>query len=91
MTCEFNFDATAVATSLEGMELPPATAFHPIQQQVVIQTPGGLGSVMTVADGGSWIKSHIQKTDPPTSSAEVQVIDVASFLAESNPPARTNP
>ena len=55
----FEFNARQVAEALDAMRLPNALAFGKHQQTLRIDHPGGLGSVLTDADGGSWIKGNI--------------------------------
>jgi tRNA A37 methylthiotransferase MiaB len=63
---ELDFDVTAVTATLDAMELPETKDFFGQPQAVQVSHPGGLGSVVLVADGGSWIKGAIQSIEHPT-------------------------
>lgn len=53
----FSCDAERVLSALEAMELPAASAFGG-RTVLHISTPGGVGSVLTEPDGGSWLKGQ---------------------------------
>jgi len=59
----FDFGAAAVHRALSAMELPLDFAHQSHEQVLNIQHPGGVGEVLTVADGGSWASGAI--LDPP--------------------------
>ncbi len=55
----FNFSASQVHKALAAMELPAAELFDGNQESLTILTPGGVGELLLVADGGSWMKGEI--------------------------------
>lgn len=54
-----DFDALSVLTALEAMDLPRPDQFVG-RSELDINTPGGVGSVLTEPDGGSWLKGQWQ-------------------------------
>ena len=70
----FDFDARETCRALSAMELPHPDAAH-AQCEVTIHHPGGVGDILTVADGGSWLRGQIL----PAAVAEdaVQVVAIA--------------
>ncbi|MFK7975948.1 MAG: radical SAM protein [Halioglobus sp.] len=55
----FDFDAQSVYDSLSAMELPDLTESTLHSFEVQIRQPGGVGDILTVADGGSWLRGVI--------------------------------
>jgi hypothetical protein len=71
----FSFNARAIFQALAAMELPgqmPHTAEH---WTLDIHHPGGVGEILHVADGGSWLRGIIVDTNIDTS--EVQFVAIA--------------
>jgi hypothetical protein len=71
----FSFNARAIFQALAAMELPgqmPHTAEH---WALDIHHPGGVGEILHVADGGSWLRGIIVDTNIDTS--EVQFVAIA--------------
>jgi radical SAM superfamily enzyme YgiQ (UPF0313 family) len=56
----FNFDAIAVSKALDAMEIPQQKTFVSQGQSIDIDHPGGVGTLLIDADGGSWMKGKIQ-------------------------------
>ena len=54
----FAFDANALHTALAAMELPGEEVAS-AEQVLRVHIPGGLGDVMQVADGGSWVAGQV--------------------------------
>ncbi|MEM9254268.1 MAG: radical SAM protein [Pseudomonadota bacterium] len=72
----FSFDARAAFDALAAMELPPK-ARGPVTQTLDIQHPGGVGDILTVADGGSWLRGVIIDPHEQASAPHVQVVEIA--------------
>ena len=70
----FAFDARQAFTALAAMEIPPAVAEDRFETSVEIHHPGGVGDILQVADGGSWLRGVIQ--DEGKGSSEVQYVAV---------------
>lgn len=69
---EFAFDAGAVHEALAAMELP---AFDESGSwQLKIHHPGGVGDLLMVADGGSWMRGVIRESTP---TGDVQYVAIA--------------
>ncbi len=58
----FEFDAESLLKSLGAMDLPDWERILNEQQDVLIETPGGVGEVLKDPDGGSWLKGKILHT-----------------------------
>ncbi len=58
----FEFDAQSLLKSLSAMELPEWGLLQNQQQDVLIETPGGVGDILKDPDGGSWLKGNIQRS-----------------------------
>lgn len=75
----FDFDARTLLRALEAMELP-APGASPVQdQRLSVRHPGGLGELLTVADGGSWLRGAVQDAvmAAPPALPEVQPVALA--------------
>ncbi len=55
----FDFDVRRVFARLAAMELPAASDWEDNNVLVEFTSPGGLGEILLVADGGSWLKGAI--------------------------------
>jgi hypothetical protein len=71
----FSFDALALFDSLAAMELPAGTLDNTGRYTVDIHHPGGVGDILVVADGGSWLRGVIQEQKADTT--EVQYVAIA--------------
>ena len=58
----FSFDAEALLKSLGAMELPDWSRILNEEQDVLIETPGGVGDILKDPDGGSWLKAKILRS-----------------------------
>ncbi|HCS28357.1 MAG TPA: hypothetical protein DIW43_12940 [Spongiibacteraceae bacterium] len=58
----FEFDAESLLKSLGAMELPDWSRILDQQQDVLIETPGGVGDILKDPDGGSWLKAKILRS-----------------------------
>ena len=58
----FDFDAESLLKTLSAMELPDWDSLLEQQQDVLIETPGGVGDILKDPDGGSWLKGTIQRS-----------------------------
>ena len=56
---EFEFDAGAFHDSLAAMTIPAAPASQQQSCSLQIHNPGGVGDILQVADGGSWLRGNI--------------------------------
>lgn len=65
------FDMAAVLQALSAMEIPGATAFTNSDQQLNLHHPGGVGDILTDADGGSWLRGNITALAPEHIAAHV--------------------
>lgn len=70
----FDFDAREIFSKLAAMELPAAGDWDHHSVAIEITSPGGLGDILMVADGGSWLKGDICE-EPQTG---VQMLAIAS-------------
>jgi hypothetical protein len=60
--CEFNFNAEFLFDALSRMELPEHTNRKLTEEEcwtLSIKHPGGVGEILFVADGGSWLRGVI--------------------------------
>lgn len=57
------FDALGVWRALNAMELPDAACFAPCPHSFRIRHPGGVGEILTDADGGSWLRGELLPAD----------------------------
>ena len=71
----FDFNAQATFQALAAMELPADTAELSGDWTVDIQHPGGVGEILHVADGGSWLRGVIQENQFDTS--EIRLVALA--------------
>ncbi|MBB3046103.1 hypothetical protein FHR99_000339 [Litorivivens lipolytica] len=55
----FEFDAQQLLKALDAMDLPDWDRILDQQQDVMIETPGGVGDVLKDPDGGSWLKGKV--------------------------------
>jgi hypothetical protein len=67
----FDFDARGAHQALAAMEMPSVTSAAGAQV-LDIHHPGGLGEILQVADGGSWLRGVI--LEPEEAGEEVQSI-----------------
>lgn len=58
----FEFDAESLLKALSAMELPDWSRILDQQQDVLIETPGGVGDILKDPDGGSWLKAKILRS-----------------------------
>lgn len=65
--CHFDFDASATFHALSAMELPKQAERPRKDIQLTIKHPGGIGEILFVADGGSWLKGVIDSSASETS------------------------
>jgi hypothetical protein len=71
----FSFNALAAFQTLDAMELPREIARQTGDWTLDIHHPGGVGEILHVADGGSWLRGIIMNTNIDTS--EVQLVAIA--------------
>jgi radical SAM superfamily enzyme YgiQ (UPF0313 family) len=71
LAVEFDFDATGACRSLESMAIPGRECFSAEPQTCQVHHPGGIGEILLVADGGSWLRGKIEE------AVEQQVEQVA--------------
>jgi hypothetical protein len=71
----FSFNARATFQALAAMELPEPGLLTTGGGTVEIHHPGGIGEILHVADGGSWLRGIIVETNIDTS--EVQFVAIA--------------
>ena len=64
--CHFDFDAAATIKALSAMELAEHTDKPEEDVQLTIKHPGGIGEILFVADGGSWLKGVIDSSASET-------------------------
>jgi hypothetical protein len=65
----FEFDAREAYEALSAMELPRDLSVQTQPQILEIQHPGGLGEILQVADGGSWLRGVVQEPSAGTPDA----------------------
>ncbi|MBE9537501.1 MAG: radical SAM protein, partial [Proteobacteria bacterium] len=70
LQCEFNFDAGSTFDALSAMEQPTgpdslAAKKDGKRWQLTIKHPGGVGDILLVADGGSWLCGKISDGSLP--------------------------
>lgn len=70
----FAFDARLAFTALAAMEVPPMGTDSHVETTVDIHHPGGIGDILQVADGGSWLRGVIQ--DAAEDNSDVQYVAV---------------
>ena len=58
-----DFDPTPLCDKLNAMELPQASAFAARPTRMRLHQPGGVGDILTDADGGSWIRGNLEAID----------------------------
>jgi hypothetical protein len=76
--CEFSFDAASSFHALSAMEQPASMGKGGATQerwQLRVKHPGGVGDMLLVADGGSWLAGTI---GPDTMSPDVLATSAAS-------------
>ena len=71
----FNFNAREAFQSLAAMEPPDITPDTTSDWTLDIHHPGGVGEILHVADGGSWLRGVIQET--PVGSSDIQYVAIA--------------
>ena len=71
----FNFNARKAFQSLAAMESPEITPDTTSNWTLDIHHPGGVGEILHVADGGSWLRGVIQET--PVDSSDIQYVAIA--------------
>ena len=67
----FDFDAAQTYRALSSMALPAIGHFKQILR---IRHPGGLGEILHVADGGSWLRGMIEGLPEPSSDIDCVAI-----------------
>lgn len=72
ITETFEFDARAAHDALSAMELPEFGHSSRASFTVEIHHPGGVGDILTVADGGSWLRGAITDSRENTRTAADQ-------------------
>ena len=70
----FEFDAWEAYEALSAMELPTDLTVQTQPQTLEINHPGGLGEILQVADGGSWLRGIVQEPAAGTPDAEYVAI-----------------
>ncbi len=75
MRQDFGFPARAAFSALSAMELPGEPTQHNGEETLEIHHPGGIGDILHVADGGSWLRGII--TDQADKASEVQYVAIA--------------
>ncbi|MDZ7785460.1 MAG: radical SAM protein [Halioglobus sp.] len=70
----FDFDARAAFDALSAMELPELPAGAGAESVLDIRHPGGVGDILQVADGGSWLRGVILESDADASGAQVVAV-----------------
>jgi hypothetical protein len=75
MRQDFDFPAHATFRALSAMELPGEAAQYDGGETLEIHHPGGIGDILHVADGGSWLRGII--TDQADKASEVQTVAIA--------------
>jgi radical SAM superfamily enzyme YgiQ (UPF0313 family) len=58
------FDMAAIFQALSAMELPGPAAFASNDQRLSLHHPGGVGEILSDADGGSWLRGNITAMAP---------------------------
>jgi hypothetical protein len=71
----FAFDARSAFAALSAMELPELREAAQSEWPVQIHHPGGVGEILHVADGGSWLRGVIQEAE--ATSEDVQYVAIA--------------
>ena len=71
----FGFDARNAYHTLAAMDMPGTYATTDREWSVDIHHPGGVGEILQVADGGSWLRGVI--LDTPADPSEVQYVAIA--------------
>jgi hypothetical protein len=74
----FGYDARGAFTALAAMELPASPTSREAQGrewELEIHHPGGVGEILQVADGGSWLRGVIKEAPPEGS--DVQYVAIA--------------
>ena len=56
----FPFKASKIIEALEAMEIPHQD-FYTLEEELTVETPGGVGDILHDPDGGSWLKGQVQK------------------------------
>ena len=85
--CEFSFDAASSFDALSAMEQPASMGKGGAREkrwQLTVKHPGGVGDILLVADGGSWLAGSIV---PSTMSPDVLATSAASAPALRHSPA----
>ena len=72
----FDFDANGAFEALAAMELPPGLDPGNARQTLEIHHPGGVGELLMVADGGSWMRGAIQR-ELPAGQTDVEYVAIA--------------
>ena len=71
----FTFDAHANFNALAAMEKPPVAAVSEGEFSVEIHHPGGVGEILQVADGGSWLRGILR--EPLIETSELTFVAIA--------------
>jgi len=81
---ELDFAADRVMTAFEGMTMPAADAFAPIDAVTLeIQHPGHVGEVLIDPDGGAWMRGRVEAVRRADGVTAVAADDVGSGLLAS--------
>ena len=70
----FDYDARAAYAALAAMELPGGTWSDGIERRFDFHNPGGVGEILQVADGGSWLRGSLE---PAAAGSELQYVAIA--------------
>ena len=76
LTAQFDFDAAKADQALSAMELPADILQGDVSVSVSIHHPGGLGDLLQVADGGSWMRGVIMQEET-TRLPDTQYVAIA--------------
>ena len=75
LECQFDFDAAETYRALSRMELPATSLQATVHQSLKIRHPGGLGEILHVADGGSWLRGVIEEL--PETPSDIEFVAIA--------------
>ena len=71
----FDFDANHAYTALAAMDKPALELNSGDSWDIRIQHPGGVGDILQVADGGSWLRGVIEEVTER--SGDIQFVAIA--------------
>jgi radical SAM superfamily enzyme YgiQ (UPF0313 family) len=72
---DFDFDAAGTYRALSSMALPACHGPRSSGQRLQIRHPGGLGEILQVADGGSWLRGVIEGL--PEIPSDIEYVAIA--------------